>query len=77
MRVDILIDKQQKISPATLEALEAELHKNLRPHYPAMAVRIRKGSSNGVELSGIRQDEDKKNVLNILQAVWEDDSWLH
>jgi len=42
-----------------------------------MAIRIRKGSANGVELSGLKLDKDKKSVMEILQAVWEDDSWQH
>lgn len=75
MRIEIMIDKQQKISQSTLDALETELSKNLLPLFPSIAIRIRKGSSNGVELSGIRQDDDKKNVMSILQEVWEDDSW--
>ncbi|ERK13259.1 hypothetical protein L579_0251 [Pantoea sp. AS-PWVM4] len=77
MRIEIMIDKEQKISQATLDALESELLKNLLPQYPKTAIRIRKGSANGIELSGIRQDEDKKNVMDILQAVWQDDSWQH
>lgn len=77
MRIEIMIDKEQKISQSTLDALESELLKNLHPQYPRMAIRIRKGSANGVELSGLRMDEDKKNVMDILQSVWEDDSWQH
>ncbi|WP_336716767.1 DinI-like family protein [Pantoea ananatis] len=77
MRIEIMIDKEQKVSQATIEALESEIIKNLRPQYPSMAIRIRKGSANGVELSGLRQADDKKNVMDILQAVWEDDSWKH
>lgn len=77
MRIEIMIDKEQKVSKATIEALESEIIKNLRPQYPKMAIRIRKGSANGIELSGLRQDDDKKNVMDILQAVWEDDSWQH
>ncbi len=33
MRIEIMIDKEQKISQATLEALESELYHNLRPLY--------------------------------------------
>lgn len=77
MRIEIMIDKEQKISPATLEALESELYRNLCPHYPKTAIRICKGSANGVELSGLKLDEDKKRVMAIMQKVWEDDSWLH
>ena len=77
MRVEIMIDKEQKISQATLEALEAELYRTLQPIYPKTVIRIRKGSANGVELSGLKLDEDKKRVMEIMQQVWEDDSWLH
>ncbi|EHO4932040.1 DinI family protein [Salmonella enterica] len=77
MRINITLDKEQKISQATLDALEAELYRNLQPIYPKTAIRIRKSSANGVELSGLKLDEDKKRVMEIMQQVWEDDSWLH
>ena len=76
MRINITLDKEQKISQTTLDALEAELYRNLQPIYPKTAIRIRKGSANGVELSGLKLDEDKKRVMEIMQQVWEDDSWL-
>ncbi|WP_250189822.1 DinI-like family protein, partial [Escherichia coli] len=53
MRIEIMIDKEQKISQSTLDALESELYRNLRPLYPKTVIRIRKGSSNGVELTGL------------------------
>lgn len=31
MRIEIMIDKEQKISQSTLDALESELYRNLRP----------------------------------------------
>ncbi|MEG5921950.1 DinI-like family protein [Enterobacter hormaechei] len=77
MRIEIMIDKEQKISQATQEALESELYRNLRPLYPKTAIRILKGSANGLEQSGLKLDEDKNQVMDILQQVWEDDSWLH
>ncbi|EOD8888688.1 MULTISPECIES: DinI family protein [Klebsiella] len=77
MSVEIMIDKEQKISQATLEALETELYRNLTPLYPKAAIRIRKGSANGIELTGLKLDEDKQRVMEIMQQVWEDDSWLH
>lgn len=76
MRVEIMIDKEQKINQSTLNALEVELYRNLRPLYPKTAIRIRKGSANGIELSGVNLDDDKKRVMEILQHVWEDDSWM-
>ena len=77
MRIEIMIDKEQKISQALLEALESELYQNLHPLYPKTAIRIRKGSATGVQLSGVKLDEDKERIMKILQQVWEDDSWLH
>jgi DNA-damage-inducible protein I len=77
MRIEIMIDKEQKISQGILAALEAELYRNLLPTYPNTSIRIRKGTANGVELSGLKLDADKKNVMDILQSVWEDDSWQH
>lgn len=55
MRIEIMIDKEQKISQSTLDALESELYRNLRPLYPKTVIRIRKGSSNGVELTGLQR----------------------
>ncbi|HBX8168728.1 TPA: DinI family protein [Klebsiella pneumoniae] len=77
MRVEIMIDKEQKISQATLKALETELYRNLTPLYPKTAIRIRQGSANGIELTGLKLDEDKQRVMEIMQQIWEDDSWLH
>ncbi|EPY7163893.1 DinI-like family protein [Klebsiella variicola] len=77
MRVEIMIDKEQKISQATLQAFETELYRNLRPLYPKTAIRIRKGGANGIELTGLKLDEEKQRVMEIMQQVWEDDSWLH
>lgn len=51
--------------------------RNLRLLYPKTAIRIRKGRTNGVELGGLKLDEDKKRVMEIMQQVWEDYNWLH
>ncbi|QOV63501.1 DinI-like family protein [Kosakonia pseudosacchari] len=77
MRIEIMIDKEQKISQSTLDALEAEIYRNLSPIYSKTAIRIRQASANGLQLSGVRLDEDKKRVMEILQQVWEDYNWLH
>ncbi|MCL6719649.1 DinI family protein [Klebsiella sp. T2.Ur] len=60
-----------------MDALESELYRNLRPLFPRTAIRIRKGCASGVELSGLKLDEDKKCVMEVLQQVWDDDSWQH
>ncbi|WP_288445445.1 DinI-like family protein [Pantoea dispersa] len=56
MRVEIMMDKEQKISQSILTTLEAKLFKNLLLLYPITSIRIRKGSANGVELSGLKLD---------------------
>ncbi|HDT2789909.1 TPA: DinI family protein [Enterobacter asburiae] len=76
MRIQIMIDKEQKISQATTETLESELYRNLRPIYPKTVIRIRKGSANGLELIGLKLGEEKKRVMEILQEVWDDVSWM-
>ena len=38
MRIDIMIDKELKISLATMEALESELYRNLRPLCPKTGI---------------------------------------
>lgn len=63
MRIEIMIDKEQKMSQALLEALESELYRNLRPLYPKTAIRIRNGSANGIELIGLKLAEDKERVM--------------
>ena len=70
MRIEIMIDKEQKISQATLGALESELYRNWRPLYPKTAIRIRKRSANGLELSGLKLGDDKNLVMEVLQQVW-------
>ncbi|HCX4007149.1 TPA: phage regulatory CII family protein [Escherichia coli] len=66
-----------RVAAGAVDALESELYRNLRPLYPKTVIRIRKGSSNGVELTGLQLDEERKQVMKIMQKVWEDDSWLH
>lgn len=77
MRIEIVIDKEKKISQSVLDALEAELYKRLEPLYSQTSIRIRKGSADGIELSGLKLDEDKAQVMELIQQVWEDDSWLN
>ncbi|WP_241613083.1 DinI-like family protein [Rosenbergiella epipactidis] len=77
MRIEIVINKEKKIAQPVLEALESEIYKNLLPLYPKTAVRIRKGTADGIDISGLKCDGEKRNVMDILQQVWEDDGWLN
>lgn len=77
MRIEIIINKEKQIEQPVLEALEAEIYKHLLPHYPNTAVRIRKGNADSIDISGLKFADERENVMNILQQVWEDDSWLN
>lgn len=48
MRVEIMVDNEQKISQATLNALESELYCDLRPLYPKTAICIHKVEERAV-----------------------------
>ncbi|WNJ81985.1 DinI-like family protein [Cedecea neteri] len=62
------------MSQATLDQSFTEIFASL---YPKTAISIRKGGANGVELCGLKLDDDKKRVMEIMQQVWENDSLLH
>lgn len=51
---------KQKISQSTLDALESRALPQSAPLYPKTVIRIRKGSSNGVELTGLQLDEERE-----------------
>lgn len=77
MRIEIVFNKDKKIKQSVFDALETEIYKNLRPNYPKTVVRIRTGSADGLDISGLKSDAEKEKVMNTLQQVWEDDSWLN
>jgi len=77
VRIEIVFNKEKQIAQPVLEALESEIYKKLLPLYPKTAVTIRKGSADGIDISGLKCDGEKRNVMGILQQVWEDDSWLN
>lgn len=77
MRIEIMLDKRQKVSPAIVEAFQAEVHSRVVSLFPATTVRVRQGSVRAIELQGFSLDEDKDRLYEIIQNVWEDDSWMH
>ncbi|MCU5773090.1 DinI family protein [Erwiniaceae bacterium BAC15a-03b] len=75
MRVEITLDKEQKISQAKLEAYEAEVHRAVLEVFPATKIRVRRGSANGVEIAGFNLESDRETLSQLLQDVWERDDW--
>ncbi|EJT4077615.1 DinI-like family protein [Salmonella enterica] len=76
MRLEILFDREAKIPVKTMDELYHQVEKRLSPLYPRLTLRIAKGSSSAVQVSGAKTDEERESVMSILREIWEDDSWL-
>ncbi|KJX31073.1 DNA damage-inducible protein [Enterobacter hormaechei subsp. steigerwaltii] len=75
MRINITLDKDQKIEQSLIDAFQSELTRRVATIFPSTRVFVRKGSITGVELTGVENDSDRERLDNILQEVWEDESW--
>lgn len=76
MRVEVLFNQDAKVSAKVMEALRGQLENELIPLFPKLSLRIAKSSSSLVQITGTKSEEDKKQVMAILESVWQDDSWL-
>lgn len=77
MRIEIMLDKNQKISQSVVDAFREEVHKRVTALFPDAVVQVRQGSYTKIEMPGVKVDEDQRRLNDLLQNVWEDDSWLH
>lgn len=77
MRIEIMLDKNQKISQSVVDAFREEVHKRVTALFPDAVVQVRQGSYTKIEMPGVKVDEDRRRLNNLLQNVWKDDSWLH
>ncbi|WNK67602.1 DinI family protein [Pantoea agglomerans] len=77
MRIEIMLDKNQKISQSVVEAFREEVSKRVTALFPDAVVQVRLGSYTKIEMPGVKVDEDRRRLNDLLQNVWEDDSWLH
>ncbi|MBC8954832.1 DinI-like family protein [Xenorhabdus sp. PB62.4] len=76
MRIEILFDKRANVSEAVMSALENELRKRILPHYPDTHFRIAVSSSTSVRVTGTKKSSEQEHIMELIQNVWEDDSWL-
>lgn len=76
MRVEILLDKETKVPERVIAALSEQVKKCLSPQFEKFTLRIAKSSSSAVQVTGTKSSDDHSKVMEILQSVWEDDSWL-
>lgn len=75
VRVNITLDKDQQIGQQVVDAFQRELTRRIESVFPSTRVIVKKGSMTGVELMGFDKDSDREALDNILQEVWEDESW--
>lgn len=77
MRIEIMLDKNQKASQSVVVAFREEVHKRVTVLFPEAVVQVRQGSYTKIEMPCVKVDEDRRRINDLLQNVWEDDSWLH
>lgn len=77
MRIEIMLDKNQKLSPSVINAFHDEVARRVHALFPESTVHVRQGSYTKIEMLGFKLDEDKRRLNGLLQAVWEDDCWMH
>ena len=60
----------------TFAALQQEIERCLTPRYPHLWLNIGKSSQTALDVSGARSDKEKSDIMNTLEAIWQDDTWL-
>ena len=43
---------------------------------PQLWLNIGKSSQTALDVSGARSDKEKSDIMNTLEAIWQDDTWL-
>lgn len=74
VKVNITLDKDQKIGQPVIDAFQCELMRRIRCVFPSTRVTVKKGSITDVELMGLDKDSDWEALDSILREVWEDES---
>lgn len=77
MRIEITLNKNQKISPSVIDACDAEVKRRITALFPDTVIYVRQSSYTKIEMVGVKVDEDRRRLNDLLQNVWEDDSRLH
>ncbi|EOC0012456.1 DinI-like family protein [Cronobacter turicensis] len=75
LRIEVRFDVSKKVSEKIQNALRAEIEKEILSDYERGVVRVGKGSSASVTVTGV-SDEEKKTVLRKLEDIWLSDNWL-
>ncbi|MEB5886820.1 DinI-like family protein [Enterobacter roggenkampii] len=73
--ISITMDNEQRIGLRAVDAFETELRRRVNVAFPSSLVTVKTGSFAGVEVIGFERESDREKLDNILQEVWEDESW--
>lgn len=76
MRLEVLFGQEHKVSQKVMDALAEKLREQITPLYSNFGLRIAKSSSSAVQLTGTKSDNERKEIMSIIEDVWQDDSWL-
>ena len=77
MRIEITLDKNQKISQSVVDAFREEVHQRVTALFPDVVIQVRQGSFTRIGMPGVKAVEDRARLNDLLQSVWEDDSWQY
>lgn len=70
MRIEIMLNKNQKKSQSVMNAFQEDVSKWVRALFPDTIVRVRQGSYINIEMLGFSLDEDKRRLNDLLQNFW-------
>ncbi|RUT64990.1 DinI family protein [Morganella morganii] len=76
MRIEILLDKRNAVPAHLIQSLEVRLKHRILPLYPDMQFRIAQSSQTTINISGVKSPDDKQSLMDTIQSIWEDDSWM-
>ncbi|KLO01959.1 hypothetical protein ABN09_13280 [Morganella morganii] len=76
MRIEILLDKRNAVPAHLIQSLEVQLKRRILPLYPDMQFRIAQSSQTTINISGVKSPDDKQSLMDTIQTIWEDDSWM-
>lgn len=69
MRIELTLDKRNKLPDGALEALNHEFSKRVNHIYPDTAVQVRMTNSNTLTVMGGLKS-DKERIEEVLQETW-------
>ncbi|ROD54305.1 DinI-like family protein [Proteus mirabilis] len=77
-RIEILFDKESSNKPSekVRDALRERIIQKVGSKYGSLNVRVALSSSTSLIVSGTKNDDDAKEINQIIEEIWLDDSWV-